>query len=281
MWFRTRGEVTHPPVLFVHGGPGYNSYAFDLAVGERLAGQLRLVLVDHRGAGRSATAGGPVSVGATLADFEALREHLGIDRWFVVAHSFGGALALNYVRRYPESSAGLILVETSADLPDALDHQVDVVASRAEELWPAAREDLQRLAEGHEPPMSRLMRAYAVVGREELQRALHWRSAENQREADGWDRASGLLRCTRRGVIEAYEEAGWFTTPTGGERLEVPGILIGGRHSEVIGEANLRASAAAWEVPLHFLEESGHFPYVEEPDEFTALVTSWVAETID
>ena len=49
------------------------------------------------------------------ADAEALRRHLGFDRWAVLGHSFGGQVALEYALRYPGSLSHLVLLDTGGD----------------------------------------------------------------------------------------------------------------------------------------------------------------------
>jgi proline iminopeptidase len=76
----------------------------------------RGVLFDQRGCGRSR----PLAVDHTadlatnttdhlVADIEALRQHLGIDRWVVVGVSWGATLALVYAQRHPERVRGVVL----------------------------------------------------------------------------------------------------------------------------------------------------------------------------
>lgn len=97
------------PVVFVHGGPGagcerYHRRFFDPNV-------YRIVLFDQRGCGRSTPhaelAGNTTQ--ALVADMEAIREKLGIDRWVVFGGSWGSTLALVYAETHPERVLGLIL----------------------------------------------------------------------------------------------------------------------------------------------------------------------------
>ncbi|HKK07147.1 MAG TPA: prolyl aminopeptidase [Gammaproteobacteria bacterium] len=97
------------PVLFVHGGPGsgcepYHRRFFDPEV-------YRIILFDQRGSGRSAPhaelEGNTTQ--ALVADMEAIREHLGIERWVLFGGSWGSTLSLVYAETHPERVLGLIL----------------------------------------------------------------------------------------------------------------------------------------------------------------------------
>jgi proline iminopeptidase len=97
------------PVVFVHGGPGagcepYHRRFFDPNV-------YRIVLFDQRGAGRS-TPHAELTGNTTrhlVADMEALRTHLEIERWVVFGGSWGSTLALVYAETHPDKVLGLIL----------------------------------------------------------------------------------------------------------------------------------------------------------------------------
>ena len=76
---------------------------------------MQLIYYDQRGNGRS---GRPPLDTLTFeqfcADAEALRIHLRYDRIALLGHSYGGFIALEYARRYPERVSHLILVDTVA-----------------------------------------------------------------------------------------------------------------------------------------------------------------------
>ncbi|MDO1528902.1 prolyl aminopeptidase [Fulvimonas sp. R45] len=97
------------PVVFLHGGPGaglspYHRRFFDPA-------RWRIVLFDQRGAGRSTPFADLVdnTTAHLVADIEAIREMLGIERWAVFGGSWGSTLALAYAQAHPERVLGLVL----------------------------------------------------------------------------------------------------------------------------------------------------------------------------
>src|SRR5262245_18657164 len=48
------GKKSDPAVIFIHGGPGYNCYSFELSTAQKLADRGFYVIVyDQRGCGRS------------------------------------------------------------------------------------------------------------------------------------------------------------------------------------------------------------------------------------
>lgn len=107
--WQEQGPADAVPVLLLHGGPGSatSRRLLDMADG----GFLRLVAFDQRGCGDS-TPRGATHANTTehlVRDIEALRLHLGIDRWLVGGGSWGATLALVYASRYPSAVRGVLL----------------------------------------------------------------------------------------------------------------------------------------------------------------------------
>jgi proline iminopeptidase len=97
------------PALFLHGGPGagcepYHRRFFDPQ-------RYRVVLFDQRGCGKSVPHADLTdnTTWHLVADIEAIRERLGIDRWLVFGGSWGSTLALAYAETHPERVRALIL----------------------------------------------------------------------------------------------------------------------------------------------------------------------------
>lgn len=95
--------------LVLHGGPGSGAHAGLLAPLQLCRQQA--VVPDQRGAGlsrpRGATAGN--HTGQLVNDLERLRQHLGVERWSVLAGSWGTVLALTYAQRFPERVSRVVL----------------------------------------------------------------------------------------------------------------------------------------------------------------------------
>src|SRR6478672_7864684 len=109
--YGVRGDGS--PVVCLPGGPMQDSeYLGDLG---GLSAHRRLVLLDPRGTGHSATPVDPTSYRCDrlVNDVEALREHLGRDQIDLLAHSAGANLAVLYAARHPHRVGTLVLVTPS------------------------------------------------------------------------------------------------------------------------------------------------------------------------
>ena len=97
------------PVVLLHGGPGATHHYFHPHF-SKLKDSAKVIYYDQRGCGLSdRNKGDGYSIDQAVDDLENLRKSLGIDRWTVLGHSYGGLLAQNYAKKYPQSCKGLVL----------------------------------------------------------------------------------------------------------------------------------------------------------------------------
>jgi pimeloyl-ACP methyl ester carboxylesterase len=99
------------PIVLVHGASG-NLQDLRLALGDRLAAHRRVILVDRPGHGWSDRPGGvadasPARQAALIA--QALGR-IGVERFVLVGHSLGGAVASALALTFPTRVAGLVLL---------------------------------------------------------------------------------------------------------------------------------------------------------------------------
>jgi pimeloyl-ACP methyl ester carboxylesterase len=99
------------PIVLVHGASG-NLQDLRLALGDRLAANRRVILVDRPGHGWSDRPGGVADASparqATLIA-EALAR-IGVQRFVLLGHSLGGAVASALALAFPARVAGLVLL---------------------------------------------------------------------------------------------------------------------------------------------------------------------------
>lgn len=105
------GREDQPPVVLVHGASG-NLNDLRLALGDRLARNRHVILVDRPGHGWSDRPGGvadasPARQAALI--MEAL-DRMGVGRFVLLGHSLGGAVASALALAYPHRLAGLVLL---------------------------------------------------------------------------------------------------------------------------------------------------------------------------
>ena len=99
-----------PPVVLLHGASG-NLGDMQVALGDKLARQHRVILVDRPGHGWSERwADDGASPARQAAMVNEMLGHLGVERSIIVAHSFAGAVATALALDHPTRVAGLVLI---------------------------------------------------------------------------------------------------------------------------------------------------------------------------
>lgn len=93
------------PVLLCPGGPGCCDYLGPVAA--MIDDMTRVIRFEPRGCGQSDLTG-PYDVATTLADMDAIREAMGIERWVVGGHSAGAFLSLAYALEFPDRVTGIL-----------------------------------------------------------------------------------------------------------------------------------------------------------------------------
>ncbi len=109
MYWEQVGNPRGQPALFLHGGPGAGAGAIHRRFFDPQ--HWRVVIFDQRGAGRSRPLGDlrENTTPHLVADIEALRRFLGIEKWLLFGGSWGSTLALAYAQAHPDRVTGCVL----------------------------------------------------------------------------------------------------------------------------------------------------------------------------
>jgi proline iminopeptidase len=278
-WYRVAGtgKKDRPPLVFLHGGPGYNSYSFAALEGRRLERSLRVVYYDQRGAGRSERPWtGHYALDTLVEDVESLRRILSVPKIALMGHSFGGMLALEYAARYPARVSKLVLAGALADGPATCAthlerlkrlHPTEYARVAADTAWQKAS---PRACIDWES------RALGGAGFEAFNTQGIFPDSMVRKRMDSVDAASGLRNTGEQ--QRALFRAGLLDHRfTGQAQLTMPTLVIIGRQDYAIGTMPQRMLAAALpKVRVVEYERAGHFMYLDEPRRFTHDVVSFL-----
>lgn len=102
-------DATLPPVILIHGA-SVNLRDMKLALGDKLAEDRRVIMVDRPGRGYSERPDEGWRLEEQAAHINAAVKSLGVENPVVVGQSFGGAVALAYALQYQEEMSGLVLL---------------------------------------------------------------------------------------------------------------------------------------------------------------------------
>ena len=255
----TRGRG---PVCLVLSSLGTKPYERQLP--PALDEHLTLAFVDVRGSGRSTGNAADLGFDVLSEDLEAVRAALGVARVAVLGHSIGGMLAVEYARRRPETVSHAIIVGT----PPRGDMAALQAASGAffrehasDERKRILQENLSKLSPDTPPAQAMFAQTPLRFFDPHFDAAPLFAGAEPRPEI--------LMHLL--GTLGA----GWDITA--GPALRVPLLVAHGRHDYTVphvlwDDVLPRLPTATLEI----FERSGHQPFVEEPERFTAVLTAWL-----
>ncbi|WP_298154849.1 alpha/beta hydrolase [Flavobacterium sp.] len=120
LFVKTYGSETAKPVLFLHGGPGYNSVNFESTTAQKLADEgYFVILYDRRGEGRSTDANAKFTFEETFSDINSMLTKYKIGKINLMGHSFGGVIATLYAEKFAEKVNAVILVGAPISLQES------------------------------------------------------------------------------------------------------------------------------------------------------------------
>lgn len=255
------------PLIVVNGGPGLShAYMMQNDLWRRVAVHRLVVLYDQRGTGASKhmQPDAPQTMEAQVADLDAIRKALALDRAAVLGDSYGGMIAMAYASAQPEHVARLILSDSPAPSWKDMVHLLPQVFPDQEEL---GEKEAKRLsADPYAAAQAGLVNHMRMMFYSPQMRDTYLAHMGNL----GFEPAVGSA------VSKATENLD-LTAALEGFRF--PTLVITGRYD--MNVAPLTAWRMAHAIPgaqLVFFEKSGHLPAFEEPEKYYTVLEDFLGE---
>ncbi|MGW7416831.1 alpha/beta fold hydrolase, partial [Streptomyces sp. NPDC054863] len=266
--YRQVGEG-EPLICLPGGAMRAGAYLDDLG---GLSAHRQLVLLDLRGTGGSAVPDDEDSyhVGRQVADVEALRAHLGLDRIDVLAHSAGGNLAILYAAAHPERIRSLALITPTAweaGVPIEPEDRLAAARLRKDEPWfEEAYAAYEALLAGREPAAS-------------IDPFFYGRWDETARAHAALDAEQTNAVAAARHIDPARVDAPAVRTALAA--LDAPVLVLAGDLDGVPAPAKAAEIAALFprgEVAVQ--RGAGHFPWLDDPGGFVRTVAAFLDPSV-
>ncbi|MER7465934.1 alpha/beta hydrolase [Streptomyces sp. NPDC097981] len=268
--YHVRGEG-EPLVCLPGGAMRASAYLGDL--GGLTAGR-RLILLDLRGTGDSAVPADESTyrVDHQVADVEALRVHLGLERMDVLAHSAAGNLAQLYAAAHPDRLRRLVFVTPTCwavDLDATPEQRLEVVRVRSgSEPYDTAIAAYERILAAATPPTPADWRQVMPLayGRWDEAARAHLAASDGEKNA-----AAGA----------AFAGPGAFDPPAtraGLRRVAGEVLVLAGELDSNPTPAVAAGLAALFPHGAADVQAGGaHFPWLDDPQWFAARVERFLA----
>jgi pimeloyl-ACP methyl ester carboxylesterase len=270
LYYRVSGNG---PVLFmVPPGWGVGSAYLQKAF-KFLQDRFRLVFIDTRGSGRSSRPADAAKMSShdMADDLEALRAHLGLPSIWILGHSNSGAIALSYAERYADRAEKVILIDGQVLGFAASNDTQAFLTDRAEHpQYKAAVQMALRAFSGQIDFGANDEILTEVVGQ---LLPLYLQHPEKNLKALQEQLSGQISSYAYRSQLAADRAAGVDQTALL-DQIRASVLIISGRHDWICPLAVAeRLHAGIPKNRLVVFEESGHMPWLEEPEKFnTELV---------
>lgn len=266
------------PFVVLHGGPGMWHDEL-LPFFDDLAREHQVIFYDQRGNGRSLMAEitrENFTVDWLVSDLDELRNAWGFDRINIVGHSWGGLLGMYYASRHPDRVIRLILVDAAPVNTDLLMRSYRALVSRfpdgewerLEAMYesdaylagdPASHNAAMRLSEG--PTF------HIPAAREQYFDLVAFDSTT----ARNMVAISEPARIIKQNVT-VQDDLGNISCPT---------LIVHGTEDFIVPEAPELARELIPDARLVLIPDSGHCPFIEQPEAFGQALRTFIEATRD
>ena len=292
IWYEIHGAEYDDTLLYLHGGPGASCLDFVNQAGA-LSQKMRVVLFDQLGVLRSDAIAGNESYGMEyqIEMIEEMRKILGIEKWSILGHSYGGMLAVLYAYTYPDSIDKIVLECPSLWFEDSAKSTVDYLSEHINSLNdPQAIELCEKIKYADYPnkaevvwDLSALLGYVTDMG---LRFYLHGISFEEyQMSMDTSGITDEMWAKGERHLMKLLEPQ---PVPAGSTqkrammtdnflpmlpKIAAPMLLISGKYDPACTKDQIEYMMNhAQNVTQAIFEDSGHFPRIEEAKKYTDTV---------
>jgi len=270
LYYRSAGSGT--PAVLLSGGPGF-TVDYMVPVGDFLPADYRRIFFEQRGTGKSrppTLTPESMTLQVVVEDLEALRLHLKQDRLLLIGHSWGGMLAMAYAAAHPDRVDRLILIGSGGPTFEFTQWFQDNIAMR---LRP---EDIEATSYWQEAAKNGVsVDKAAIEGIKAITPGYFF------------DRKQGLAFAAmmKEGALNPEVNAMLFGSMAkrydlrdGLKKLDRPVLIVQG-HQDPIGDKTAEDIHAL--IPgstLAYINKSGHFPWIEQPDAFRKIVATFLGK---
>jgi len=257
------------PVLFIHGGPGSNSYYFEKEGGDVFSKDVQLIYLDQRGCGRSDSAKeNDYSLARVVKDFDEVRQQLGYKQWMVMAHSFGGVLATEYAYEYQSTIKAMVYLNCTINVPYTAGSGI----AKGLELLGNSKEDQTHFLNDSIPILQRWFDMFSKLRDKRIVYKLMFDKAESKAIDDSLMNSPFLKYVYAQKLWNYKEYFEDFSPKTA--QIKVPVLVISGTRDYTIGVDHYKLMRFPnMQVKL---VEGGHALYLEHNKELYAAVAPFL-----
>lgn len=269
IFYKRMGEGE--PIIIVHGGPVLE-HGYLVPYFVSLAENYELIYFDQRLSGRSSAEvdSADITLDHFIEDIEGLRQEFNLEKIHLMAHSWGGLLAMKYAIKYPANLNSLVLLNSMPASTEQWQEETQMVAQNASSEDSLKRQEIMSSDLFQTDPPEAIEQLLVLSFRNQfanpsLADSLHFYIPEDY-----------MIRSQRFGNLmpdlmnyDLYSKL---------ETLEIPTLLIYGESEPSVTISGPELKSAIPKSELIIIQNSGHFPFIEQPNQFIEEVKHFLEE---
>ena len=272
------GDPANPPIFLLHGFPeSHRTWRHQIP---ELAKDHYVVAPDQRGFARSSKPEGVENYtpDKPVGDLLALADHLGVDRFTLVGHDGGGAIAWMAALQNPRRIARLIIVNAphpKVFQKSLFDDPAQRKGSQYITRFRDTRIDQGLIGAGLERFFASTFAQHIVGGIAGDDKAAYmdeWGQPGAMTAMLNWYRASSIVVPA---PDEDAERPAWLDAPF--PPITQPTLVIWGMQDKALLPVQLELDEFVPDLTIVRIEDGGHFVPWEKPEAVTAAMRDWLA----
>jgi esterase len=243
------------PVIILHGLLGLSDNWVSL--GRRLAAEFDVIIPDLRNHGQSPHSN-VFDYPALVEDLSELTEDLGLGDFYLVGHSLGGKVSMQYALQYPQKLKKLVIVDISLGRYTTHTQQQQLIDAMGSVDFSSAfsRSDIEQQLSQTVPD---------IHLRQFLLKNAYWIDKKHL----GWRINLHAINENLPAIFEGIESVGKFMKPA---------LFIRGGLSDYVPEEDLPAIMNHFPLAeIHTIEKASHWVHADAPEEFFSLVNDFLS----
>lgn len=271
LYYEVMGEGT--PMVIVHGGPGMD-HTYLLPQMAKLARHYKLIFYDQRASGKSSSVvdTNSMTMDNFVEDLDGIRRALDLGKMNLLAHSWGGLIAMFYAIKHPGNLNSLMLIDASPGSSALRNESFAIMSQRTSHEDSVAETELIH-TEGFQKHTPEAM--------EKFFRILFRGTFYNKRYADSLTitldsnyaaQSHSLAYLYRDTSLASYDLFAKLSV------VHCPTLIVTGDHDMVPADANERLHGSIAGSKYIVIKNCGHFPFIEAPNEFFNVLEDFLTK---
>ena len=259
------------PVIVLNGGPGFG-HSYLRPHLDALAKQNKIIYYDQRCCGFSPgdAATQTLTIDQYVADLEALRQTLGIERFVLLGHSWGTHLALRYAIKHPDHLAGMVLMSSCP----ASTEELGTMAAALEHRLSIHQNVLDRIRDSkpfqeHNP--STVEAFYTLVVSAQVSNP-----ADAKKIQVNFSEEAARNIATVNPTLFGELFSNPFNLYSELKKIHVPTLVLHGEEDFIPQTSARKIQAALPEASYIEIVDAGHYPFAEKEHETLSTVSDFL-----